>query len=170
MNFLFLLIKVAHLHFLNRMRYLIVLICGGNFSSGSSHVSLIYLFLEVGLTCRFPINQQVWWDLNISLGWVFEWTVPSTLVESERHSNLDICIANMYLRITASKYCWRPYKSSIFCFHVWIKLDVLKSTADGRSIFLNLLHPCSFAREEGFWNCSWLFWWTIPGDITLRCV
>lgn len=120
------LIKVAHLHLLHRMRYLIVQICGGNFSSGSSHVSLICLFLEVGLTCRFPRNQQVWWDLNISLGWVFEWTVP-TLVESERHSNLDIYTANMFLRITSFKYCWSPYKSSILCFRVWINLTSWKA-------------------------------------------
>lgn len=72
MNFLSYLIKVAHLHLLHRMRHLIEQICGGKFSTGSSHVSLICLFLEVELTGRFSRNQQVWWDLNISLGWVFE--------------------------------------------------------------------------------------------------
>jgi len=46
MNFLSFLIKLAHLHLLHRMRYLIVQICGGKFTSGSSHVSLICLILE----------------------------------------------------------------------------------------------------------------------------
>ena len=52
MKFLSYLIKVAHLHLLHRMRHLIEQICGGKFSSGSSHVSLICMFLDVRIDLK----------------------------------------------------------------------------------------------------------------------
>lgn len=52
MKFLSYLIKVAHLHLIHRMRYLIEQICGGKFSSGSSHVCLICLFLDVRIDLK----------------------------------------------------------------------------------------------------------------------